>query len=143
MKNVPNLPYLPSSNNYCTIRQSAEAYHRPNSTLVKGSTTRPTGSTVMQVNHDIVLRPSTGPRTNRQINKRKTRTQIVDPTYHMDDDSTEKQIIFQHPQFIEKFPQFKMKFPQKERKRLKSRQWTLMKHTIIWDIWVKWLCIDI
>jgi hypothetical protein len=62
----------------------------PNSTLVKESTTRPTGSTVMQVNHDIVLRPSTGPRTNRQINKRRTRRQIVDPTYHMDDDSTVK-----------------------------------------------------
>jgi hypothetical protein len=41
---------------------------------------------------------------------------MVDTTYDMDDDSTVKRIIFQHPQFMENFPQFKMKFQQKEEK---------------------------
>jgi regulator of extracellular matrix RemA (YlzA/DUF370 family) len=90
MKNIPNLPYLSSSNNYSTVQQSTKDYHGTNGTLVKRSTTIPTGSTVMQVNHDIVQGPSTSPRTNRQINERKTQRQMVDATYDMDDDSTVK-----------------------------------------------------
>jgi hypothetical protein len=81
------------------------------------------GSMIMQVHHEIALGPSTRPRTYKQINEHKTQRHIVDKTYDMDDDSTVKWIIFQHPQFrmkfpqfMEKFPQFKMKFPQKGRK---------------------------
>jgi hypothetical protein len=44
----------------------------------------------MQVNHDTILGSSTGPRTNRQIDKCKTQRQMVDMTYDMDDDSTVK-----------------------------------------------------
>jgi hypothetical protein len=41
MKNVHNLPYLPSSN-YCTVQQSTRNSNHTDSTLVKGSTTGPT-----------------------------------------------------------------------------------------------------
>jgi hypothetical protein len=90
MENIPNLPYLSSSNNYSTAQRSTKDYHRTKSTLVKTSTTRPTGSTVMQVNQDIIPGPSTGPRTNRQINERKTQRQMVDMTYDMDNDNMVK-----------------------------------------------------
>jgi hypothetical protein len=90
MENIPNLPYLSSSNIYSTVQQSTKDYHSTNGTLVKRSTTRPTGSTVMQVNHGIILGPSTSSKTNKQINERKTQRQIVDTTYDMDDDSTVK-----------------------------------------------------
>jgi hypothetical protein len=73
-KKLKNLPNLPLTNNYCTKQRS-----NGTSTLIKRNTTRPTGSTV---HHDILLKPSTGPRTN------KTRKQIVDTMYDMDDDST-------------------------------------------------------
>jgi hypothetical protein len=36
----------------------------------------------------------------------------------VEDDNTVKQVILQHPEFMEKFPQFKMKVPQRSRKRL-------------------------
>jgi hypothetical protein len=75
MINISDLPYLSSLNNYNTVQRS---------------TTRPTGSSVMQVNHDIVLGPSTGLRTNKQLNKHKTRRQIVERIYDMDDDSMVK-----------------------------------------------------
>jgi hypothetical protein len=72
MRNVPNVPYLPSSNNYCTVQQSTNGYHCTNSTLVKGNTTRPTGRTVMKVNHGTILEEGTGPGTSRLINKHET-----------------------------------------------------------------------
>jgi regulator of extracellular matrix RemA (YlzA/DUF370 family) len=90
MKNIANLPYPSSSNNCSTVQRSSKNYHSINGTLVKGSTIRPTVSTVMQVDHGIVLGPSTTRRTNKQINKCKARRQIVDTTYDMDDDSTVK-----------------------------------------------------
>jgi hypothetical protein len=90
MENISDLPYLSSSNNYSTVQRSTKDYHRTNGTLVNKSTTKPTGSSVMQVHHDIAQAPSTGPRTFRQINANKTRRQMVDTTYDMGDDSTVK-----------------------------------------------------
>jgi hypothetical protein len=80
MKNISDLPYLSSSNNYSTVKQSTKDNHLTNGTLVNKSTTRPTGSSVMQGHHNIILGPSTDPRTYRQINKPKTQRQIVDTT---------------------------------------------------------------
>jgi regulator of extracellular matrix RemA (YlzA/DUF370 family) len=67
---------------------TVQGCHLTNGTLVKGSATGPTGSMVTQVNHDMVLSPSTSPRTNRLINECKTQRQVADTTYDMDDDST-------------------------------------------------------
>jgi regulator of extracellular matrix RemA (YlzA/DUF370 family) len=67
---------------------TVQGCHLTNGTLVKGSATGPTGSMVTQVNHDMVLSPSTSPRTNRLINECQTQRQVADTTYDMDDDST-------------------------------------------------------
>jgi hypothetical protein len=66
MKNVRKLPYLPSSN-YSTVQQSTRYSNHTDSTLVKGSTTRPTSSTVMKLRHGTIVGQGTGPRTGRQI----------------------------------------------------------------------------
>jgi hypothetical protein len=66
IQNAHNLPYLPSSN-YCTIQQSTRSTNLTDNTLVKGSTTRHTSSTVIKVSHSTILVQGTGPRMGRQI----------------------------------------------------------------------------
>jgi hypothetical protein len=56
-------------------------------------------------------------------------------TYDMDDDNTVKSGNISASAIHGEIS--KMMFPQKRRKRLKQRQWILMKHITIWVTWGK------
>jgi hypothetical protein len=98
MKNVHNLPYLPSSN-YSMVQQRTRKSNCTNSALIKGSTTRSTGTTAMKVSRGAIIDQGTRPRTSRPIIGSATRIQMVDKPYDTEVSAIHGEIFAIHGEF--------------------------------------------